>query len=129
MYAWVSIYRCLCIWQYTHKYSVFLCMSKSFKKYSPDLYLMRDYIVREGCQRGTCPLSSSGCGKLCQKTSIHKQLLGVFCVVAGGAAGLYTCQIHLAANFESHPLLKSPLLLLCINDFLAVYTEALLSSC
>lgn len=38
----------------------------------------------------------------------------------GGAAGLYTCQIYLAANFESHPLLKSPLLLLCINDFSAV---------
>lgn len=83
---------------------------------------MRGCTVREGCQRGTCPPSEWWLSRM-RKTAKRlpsKQLLGISIVMVGGAAGLYTCQIHLAAHFENHPLLKSPLLLLCINDFSAV---------
>lgn len=74
--------------------------------------------MRERCQHGTCPPSQWWPCRLRKAVpeDLHPQLLlSVFLVMAGGAAGLYTCRIHLAANFESHPLFKSPLLLLCLS--------------
>lgn len=105
----------MCIEIYTQTEYLSLYVKNIFISLYFELYLLRVCSERDvSLVLVLCP--KSGCAK-----ELHPHtLLSVSLVMAGGAAGLYTCQIHLAANFESHPLFKSPLLFLCINNLSAV---------